>query len=57
VASTHLFCIQRYLGGELPAAPLQAMNRNARKPKAANHGKRPVCRHGRRKKNAIVRGR
>ena len=30
--------------------PLQALNRNARKPKKANHGKRPNSHFGRRKK-------
>jgi len=30
---------------------LEAMNRNGRRPKKANHGRRPVCRAGRRAKN------
>eukprot|EP00549_Striatella_unipunctata_P010170 CAMPEP_0118701872 /NCGR_PEP_ID=MMETSP0800-20121206/17524_1 /TAXON_ID=210618 ORGANISM="Striatella unipunctata, Strain CCMP2910" /NCGR_SAMPLE_ID=MMETSP0800 /ASSEMBLY_ACC=CAM_ASM_000638 /LENGTH=72 /DNA_ID=CAMNT_0006602905 /DNA_START=343 /DNA_END=561 /DNA_ORIENTATION=+ len=30
----------------------EMLNRNARKPKRANHGKRPNCNYGRRKKRS-----
>lgn len=36
---------------------LRGMNRNARRPKSANHGKRPVCNQRRRAKNAQLRSR
>lgn len=38
---------QSVLDGEVL---IEAMNRNGRRPKKANHGKRPCCHWGRRKK-------
>ena len=35
-------------------SPIVMMNRNARRPKAANRGKRPVCHHNRKKRKGRV---
>jgi hypothetical protein len=35
-------------------SPIVMMNRNGRKPKAANRGKRPVCHHNRKKRKGRV---